>query len=899
MVFLELIYQHYGCYMAKHPAPFLLLPILTTIISTAGLFNFYSGDDSWDIYSPDNGLSRLEAKALERYQYASGAGYYRLQILVSRKDGGNLMNNNDVKELLEIDKRVTDNITITDGISYYNYHSVCGIYCSDDNNIALSFIQAIIDTNGESASLQFTYPNARALQKHLFLGHSVGDLHRFKEDESLVDGFKLFILHYMVNLDIQNGRRVAKNFESQLRVMFASSTVESQSLDYAVLSSDRQMEEQGKITLVALPFLGVTGVVLVGFMIISLINFPIQKSQHIEAIFAVFSPLMALFTCAGILWGIGFPYSNILTVVPFLVVTIGVDDAFLILAAWRHSNPTSDLATRIGETLARSGASVTVTSMTDVLCFAVGLFSNLPVVRLFSLYTAVALIIDFIYQMTFFAAVVVYCARRQMRHTDKKQYYMQHDSKKIHHRVCQKVVQTNSNRVYSVGVNITNYNSSNSNSPPKKSSRHWKKNQTALQQFINFLHLPFTKFAVVAAFVVHIIVSSYLCTKANTNFDLENLYLKNSPMNAISRKMQRFILREAYIVYFGLFPMPNFADVFVRDKFDRLIEELETIPSFGMGPDGTVLWTKDFADAVAFWGEENDFWKQDKLLGAFREYEMDERFITTEILGDGIEVISGFFWLITYHNLNDFLDVQKLMQLRRSIIGKYATLFNVSSYNNLEKVPTESAASAPANFIQTAVSAIILMTVLVYLFISDFYAVISVVISILSICLGTLAYLHLWDVNLDAVSLISMLMSVGFSVDYSAHICYHYFIQKNNGDTKAGELYRYLTSIIVGLKMDDKKSSTTLSTDSISNFDTRARLLATFNGVGWPVIQAGLSTMLGMIPMTVVQAYVVAVFWKAVMLVTVLGMIHALILLPVMFLIFNDFKCYIKRICVD
>lgn len=53
----------------------------------------------------------------------------------------------------------------------------------------------------------------------------------------------------------------------------------------------------------------------------------------------------------------------------------------------------------MGETLARSGASVTVTSLTDVLCFAVGLFSNLPVVRLFCLYTSLALTVDFIYQV--------------------------------------------------------------------------------------------------------------------------------------------------------------------------------------------------------------------------------------------------------------------------------------------------------------------------------------------------------------------------------------------------------------------------------------------------------------------------------------------------------------------
>lgn len=46
---------------------------------------------------------------------------------------------------------------------------------------------------------------------------------------------------------------------------------------------------------------------------------------------------MALITTFGLIWAVGFPFSNILTVVPFLVITIGVDDAFLILAGWRHS----------------------------------------------------------------------------------------------------------------------------------------------------------------------------------------------------------------------------------------------------------------------------------------------------------------------------------------------------------------------------------------------------------------------------------------------------------------------------------------------------------------------------------------------------------------------------------
>lgn len=53
----------------------------------------------------------------------------------------------------------------------------------------------------------------------------------------------------------------------------------------------------------------------------------------------------------------------------------------------------------MGESVSKSGASVTVTSVTDVLCFGVGILSNMPVVQLFCLYTSIALTIDFLYQV--------------------------------------------------------------------------------------------------------------------------------------------------------------------------------------------------------------------------------------------------------------------------------------------------------------------------------------------------------------------------------------------------------------------------------------------------------------------------------------------------------------------
>lgn len=76
---------------------------------------------------------------------------------------------------------------------------------------------------------------------------------------------------------------------------------------------------------------------------------------------------------------------------------------------------------------------------------------------------------------------------------------------------------------------------------------------------------------------------------------------------------------------------------------------------------------------------------------------------------------------------------------------------------------------------------------------------------------------------------------------------------------------------------------------------TRQRLVDTFNSVGWPVIQSGSSTVLGMIPLFFVDAYVVDVFWKTIILVTILGLFHALFLLPVLFITIQNIKLFLSK----
>lgn len=50
--------------------------------------------------------------------------------------------------------------------------------------------------------------------------------------------------------------------------------------------------------------------------------------------------------------------------------------------------------------------------------------------------------------------------------------------------------------------------------------------------------------------------------------------------------------------------------------------------------------------------------------------------------------------------------------------------------------------------------------------------------------------------------------------------------------------------------------------------------------IGWPVLQAGGSTLFAMISLPLIPAYLVRVFFQTVVLVNIIGLTHALLWLP-------------------
>lgn len=76
--------------------------------------------------------------------------------------------------------------------------------------------------------------------------------------------------------------------------------------------------------------------------------------------------------------------------------------------------------------------------------------------------------------------------------------------------------------------------------------------------------------------------------------------------------------------------------------------------------------------------------------------------------------------------------------------------------------------------IQCVTLAAVIMMIISLIFIPNPLCSLWVAFSIVSIELGVLGFMTLWGINLDSLSMINLIMCIGFSVDFSAHISYHF-----------------------------------------------------------------------------------------------------------------------------
>ncbi|KHN80051.1 Patched domain-containing protein 3 [Toxocara canis] len=138
------------------------------------------------------------------------------------------------------------------------------------------------------------------------------------------------------------------------------------------------------------------------------------RTRRLLPVLAIALVLFCTFSTMGCDRTLGKP---ILALCGVVSAAIGIDDMFIMMATWNRilsHNKTAPLLTLVQQTYEQCVCSMLLTSVDNVLVFTVGTLSMFPIMRIFCLYCVVSLLLVFVFQMTFFGACIALDGAKQL-----------------------------------------------------------------------------------------------------------------------------------------------------------------------------------------------------------------------------------------------------------------------------------------------------------------------------------------------------------------------------------------------------------------------------------------------------------------------------------------------------
>ncbi|KAI1811030.1 patched family-domain-containing protein [Poronia punctata] len=134
------------------------------------------------------------------------------------------------------------------------------------------------------------------------------------------------------------------------------------------------------------------------------------QSKFTLGLVGILIVLMSISSSIGLFSWTGVKATLIIAeVIPFIVLAVGVDNIFLIVHEFDRVNqsyPDTMVEERISKALGRIGPSILFSAITETVSFALGAFVGMPAVRNFAIYAAGAVFINALLQMTLFISIL-------------------------------------------------------------------------------------------------------------------------------------------------------------------------------------------------------------------------------------------------------------------------------------------------------------------------------------------------------------------------------------------------------------------------------------------------------------------------------------------------------------
>ncbi|CAD5206645.1 unnamed protein product [Bursaphelenchus okinawaensis] len=852
-------FHRYGAYVTTNPLPFIVFPILLTLALSTSLLSLEPLTDAIYLFTPSDAPSKMERQVIHDLWPLYNGSYIpgravtqsrEVQVTVLARDGGNILEKPYSEAVLRLDNYISNRIKVHHEGKTYTYNNLC-IHGRAKKCPGNKHVHLLSDLFQHGVNI--TYPTVRLGSVSGYIGSSLGGVKvsRGKNDSMILSSAQSWFMVYHLQFYPSNVSFLSglweKAFEKALKEY-----VDDPYITITFFHSQTLAEELKRNADSLIPRFVAAFVILMVFSLICNMSF-IDNTPYIDwvlskpilAILGVINAGMGILSAIGGINLLGMPYNDIVGVMPFLVVAVGTDNMFLMVAACRRTNRAHNVAERIGECMSDAAISMFITSLTDAFSFGIGTITSIPAVQIFCVYTAAAVVITFLYQITFFAGCLSLAIKWESQGLHCVTLNDTINDKEI-------TRATGTERMFCLGSSFD----------PNPHNKENVKDTAAAKFFENvyspILMAPMIRFLVVLWYILYVVFSIYGCMQLREGLEPVNLLVQDSYAIPHYHVLERYFWHYGASVQIVVNNAPNFTDPHERSQIKRVAHAFANT-QHTIGDDSIQLWLNEME---RYYNEELGLpIKDDQFYGLARhyfgarksDYWSDD--VKWAMNPDGVPYIRSFRFLVGLRNISTSVEQEDATFVLREVAARYPQ-YNITTFMPLWLFTDQYAIVVP-NTIQNIVIAILVMILIAILLIPEPMCALWVALAIASIDVGVIGFMTLWDVKLDAISMITIIMSIGFSVDYSAHITYGYVMSKKR-----------------------------LTVDRIGE---------ALGALGWPLTQGAISTILAVIVLADVPAYMIVTFFKTVFLAISLGLLHGLVFLPVTLSMFVRESCMTQQ----
>lgn len=492
---------------------------------------------------------------------------------------------------------------------------------------------------------------------------------------------------------------------------------------------------------------------------------------------------------------------------------------------WQHTNVKDPVPKRMAHTYKEAIMSITITALTDVCKFFIGVMSDFPSVQSFCLYTGTSIIFCYVYTITFFGAFLALNGRRE----DSNRHWL----------TCMKIPSDNPDHrceIYNiccVGGDYDKYTGAEKKQPVSNFFKDY---------YGPFLIKPWVKGGVIFLYLVYLATSIYGCFQVQQGIELYDLASDNSHVTRFNMKDRQYFSDYGPTVMVIVSEEFPYWDKTKSYQLQACMDDFKGLHF--VEEDVYTSWLHSYLS----YGQERNLNLGDKgvFLKHLSEFFDLFPFFKQDVNITGDAIHASRFFIQTVDIANASMEIRMLEDLKTT--ASRCSVASLLVYNQ-QFIFYDQYAVVVSSTIKNVGVITAVMLVVSLLLIPDPICSLWVTFSIGSVTAGVTGFMALWDVSLDSISMIVFTVCIGFTVDFSAHISYAFVSsKKSNPNDKA--------------------------VDALSN-------------LGYPILQGSLSTILGVLVLAISEFHIFRTFFKIFFLVMLIGMVHGISFIPVILTLFT------------